>query len=354
MFQSKVLGLLLAPVLALGTNVASAAVVSGAGASFPASIYKEWGKSYQSDAGIALNYDAIGSGGGIKKIADRSVNFGASDKPVKPDELEKLGLIQFPTVVGGVVPVINVRGIENGTLKLDGALLARIFMGKITKWNDPAIAALNPELKLPDATINVIHREEGSGTTFLFTHYLSQVSEEWKTAIGEGTLVDWKTGTACRTNLLIPVCLYKTENSISYMDYAFAAKSMIAMPLLKNMAGQFIAPNVQTIGAAASHAKWDPAAGFSEILTNLPGADSWPIVGATFILMHKTQENAELAKSMLKFFEMGYSNGGNSLALELGYIPLPKNVQNQIKAFWSDSIKDKSGKPICSDCLASR
>ena len=221
---------------------ASAAEISGAGATFPATIYKQWGKSYEEASGVALKYQPTGSGDGIKQIEAKSVDFGASDMPLPPERLEQAGLFQFPTVVGGVVVVISVAGVHSGTLKLDGSTLAEIFMGKITKWNAPAIVALNPGIALPDADINVVHRSDGSGTTFIFTHYLSSVSAEWKSAMGEGTTVPWKTGKGCRTNLLIPVCMYQADNSIGYMDYAFAAKNSMNFVQIKNHNGNFVAP----------------------------------------------------------------------------------------------------------------
>jgi len=263
--------------------------------------------------------------------------------PLKPEKLEEAGLFQFPTVVGGAVPVINVAGIENGKLKLDGITLARIFMGKITKWNDPEIAGLNPDVTLPNENINVIHRSDGSGTTFIFTNYLSKVSAEWKSAVGEGTTVPWKVGTGCRTNLLIPVCLYQANNSIAYMDYAYAAKTRMSMVQMKNRDGQFVMPGQPSFKSAAAYAKWEPAAtGFYEILTNEPGATTWPIAGATFILMHRVQDNPETGKAVLGFFDLAYSQGGD-MASELGYVPLPLKVQQQIRASWGTQFKDAKG-----------
>jgi len=327
----------------------AAVSISGEGASFPASIYKKWGEVYKSQTGLGFSYDASGSGNGIKQIEAKAVDFGASDKPLKADELDKAGLVQFPTVVGGVVPVINVVGIDSGTLKLDGPTLASIFMGKITKWNDPAIAALNPDLQLPNETIAIVHRSESSGTTFIFTNYLSKASPEWKSEMGEGTTVPWKAGTGCRTNLLIPVCMYQINNSIGYMDYAYAAKVGMNMVQMKNHAGLFVAPSGTAFQEAARHAKWDEAAHFYEILTDEPGVESWPIVGATFILMHNTQAKPDTARQVLKFFSMAYSSEGDAAASELGYVPLPRQLQDQIRQVWAAQVKDARGNAVCAD-----
>ncbi len=339
--------------LALTAGNAMAADISGAGATFPASIYKKWGASYLDQTGNVLNYQATGSGDGIKQIEAKTVDFGASDKPLKPEELEKNGLVQFPTVVGGAVPVINVAGIPTGAFRLDGPVLADIYMGNITRWNDPAIAALNPGIPLPNEKINVIHRSDASGTTFMFTNYLSKVSANWKAIMGEGTTVAWKVGTGCRTNLLIPVCLYQTANSIGYMDYAYAAKTNMNIAQMKNRAGEFVTPGNGSFAAAAAHAKWAPGSGFYEILTDESGATTWPIAGATFILMQKTQDKPERGEEVLKFFDWAYSQG-NEMAKELGYVPLPKQVQQQIRQAWVEQLRDKGGKAICPDCTGAK
>ncbi len=344
---ASILGLALCAGTAAAAGAPAVSGISGEGASFPASIYKKWGESYRSDTHLGFSYDASGSGNGIKQIEAKAVDFGASDKPLKPEELEKNGLLQFPTVVGGVVPVINVVGIESGTLKLDGPTLAAIFMGKITKWNDPAIAALNPGIKLPNADIAVVHRSESSGTTFILTNYLSKVSAEWKSAMGEGTTVPWKVGTGCRTNLVIPICMYQHDNSIGYMDYAYAEKVGMNMVQMRNQAGQFITPSGAAFQESAKHAKWDEAAHFYEILTDEPGAGSWPIVGATFILMHQVQNKPETAREVLKFFNMAYSDAGDAAASELGYVPLPKQLQNRIRQVWATQIRDAKGNLVC-------
>jgi len=343
--QSAVVGF----ILFLGSLVGSASAVeiSGAGATFPYSAYMKWGKVYQDLKGIPFKYQGIGSGGGIKKITAREVAFGASDKPLKADKLKEEGLFQFPTVVGGVVVVISVAEIMSGTLKLDGQTLADIFSGKITRWNSPAIAALNPELTLPDRRINVIHRSDSSGTTFLFTHYLSGVSASWKNDLGEGTTVPWRVGTGCKTNLLIPICLYRADDSIAYMDYAFAAKNDMNFVQLLNHNGKFVRPNMKSFQAAAAFARWEPSeTGFYEILTDQVGDTTWPITGATYILMHKVQDKPETGKGILRFFSWAYDQG-DDMAADLGYVPLPDAVQQRIRTAWQAQFRDASGNPLC-------
>ncbi len=341
--------------LTLFAQGALAAGITGEGASFPATVYLKWGETYQREAGVDFAYQPSGSGNGIKQIEAHAVDFGASDKPLKPEELDKAGLLQFPTVVGGVVPVVNGPSVHAGALKLDGPTLAAIFMGKITRWNDPAIVALNPGMDLPHENIAVVHRSESSGTTFIFTNYLSKVSPEWKSAMGEGTTVPWKVGSGCRTNLLIPVCMYQINNSIGYMDYAYAAKVGMSMVQMKNHAGRFIVPAGGAFQEAASHADWDKVSHFYEILTDQPGANSWPIVGATFILMHQVQKKPDTAREVLKFFNFAYGEEGDAMASRLGYVPLPKQLQGQIRKVWATEIKDAKGKPVCGEaCGAAR
>ena len=335
-------------VLGLSAGGVRAAEIHGAGATFPYSAYIKWGKSYQGIKGIPFIYDGIGSGGGIKKVTAKEVAFGASDMPLQSSKLEQEGLFQFPTVVGGVVVVISVAGIDSGTMKLDGQTLADILMGNITRWNAPAIAALNPELVLPDRHINVIHRSDSSGTNFLFTHYLSTVSASWKNTMGEGTTVAWKVGEGCNTNLLIPICLYQADNSIAYMDYAFAEKNHMNFVQLINQNGKYVRPNMQTFQAAAAHAHWDVSnTGFYEILTNQDGDTTWPITGATYILMHKVQDKPETGKEILRFFSWAYDKG-DAMAAELGYVPLPDAVQQRIRTAWREQFKDGKGDLLCS------
>ena len=319
--------------------------ITGAGATFPYPVYAKWADAYKTQTGIGLNYQSIGSGGGIKQITAKTVDFGASDMPLKPEELEKNGMMQFPTVIGGDVPVINVSGIEAGKLKLDGASLASIYLGKITKWNDPAIAALNKDLKLPNEDITVVHRSDGSGTTFIFTNYLSKVSPEWKTSVGEGTSVSWKAGTGGKGNEGVASYVQRIKGSIGYVEYAYALQNKMNTVKMKNKNGQFVAANAASFKAAAAAAKWESAPGFYEILTDEPGDATWPISGATFILMHKVQDKPETAKEVLKFFEWAYDKG-DKLASDLDYVTLPDNVVKLIRAAWLAQIKDAAGKAV--------
>ncbi len=319
--------------------------ITGAGATFPYPIYAKWADAYKTQTGIGMNYQSIGSGGGIKQITAKTVDFGASDMPLKPEELEKNGLMQFPTVVGGVVPVINVNGIETGKLKLTGSLLAAIYLGKITKWNDPALTGLNADLKLPDENITVVHRSDGSGTSFIFTNYLSKASDEWKSSVGEGTAVSWKTGTGGKGNEGVASYVQRIKNSIGYVEYAYALQNKMNYVQMKNRDGQFVKPDENSFKAAAAGAHWDKAPGFYEILTDEAGKDSWPISGATFILMHKVQEKPETGAEVLKFFDWAYDKGGK-MAADLDYVPLPENVVKLIRAAWKAQLKDAAGKPL--------
>ena len=323
----------------------AAATITGAGATFPFPIYAKWAEAYKAKSGVSMNYQSIGSGGGIKQITAKTVDFGASDMPLTLEKLEKDGLMQFPTVIGGVVPVINVPGVDTGTLKLDGTTLANIYLGKITKWNDPAIAALNKDIKLPDENITVVHRSDGSGTTFIFTNYLSKVSADWKSAVGEGTAVSWKAGTGGKGNEGVASYVQRIKGSIGYVEYAYALQNRMNTVQMKNRDGQFVKPGDASFKAAAANAQWEKAPGFYEILTDETGKESWPISGATFILMHKMQEKPDAAKEVLKFFDWAYANG-NSLAAELDYVPLPENVQNLIRKAWKNQIRDTSGSSL--------
>ena len=319
--------------------------ITGAGATFPYPIYAKWADAYKAQTGIGLNYQSIGSGGGIKQITAKTVDFGASDMPMKPEELEKNGLMQFPTVVGGVVPVINVNGIDAGKLKLTGTVLADIYLGKITKWNDPAIAALNKDLKLPDENITVVHRSDGSGTSFIFTNYLSKVSADWKSSVGEGTAVSWKAGTGGKGNEGVASYVQRIKNSIGYVEYAYALQNKMNTVQMKNHDGQFVRPDENGFKAAAAGAQWDKESGFYEILTDEAGKESWPISGATFILMHKVQEKPATGAEVLKFFGWAYDKGGK-MAADLDYVPLPENVVKLIRAAWKTQLKDAAGKPL--------
>ena len=319
--------------------------ITGAGATFPYPVYAKWAEAYKAQTGNGMNYQSIGSGGGIKQITAKTVDFGASDMPLKPEELEKNGLMQFPTVIGGVVPVINVVGIGAGTLKLDGVALADIYLGKITKWNDPALAVLNKDIKLPDENITVVHRSDGSGTSFIFTNYLSKVSTEWKSTVGENTAVQWKAGIGGKGNEGVAANVQRMKNTIGYVEYAFALQNKMNFVQMKNHDGQFVKPDENSFKAAAAGAQWDKAPGFYKILTDESGKESWPISGATFVLMHKTQEKPEAGKEVLKFFDWAYDKGGK-LAINLDYVPLPENVVKLIRAAWKAQIKDASGKAL--------
>lgn len=330
--------------LCLFATTAFAADITGAGATFPYPLYAKWAEAYKAKSGVGLNYQSIGSGGGIKQIIAKTVDFGASDAPLKFDELEKNGLLQFPTVMGGVVPVVNIPGIESGQLKLSGKVLAEIYLGEIKKWNDPAIAQLNPGLKLPGEEITVVHRSDGSGTTFIFTNYLSKMSDKWKEKVGNEASVSWPTGVGGKGNEGVASYVQQVKNAIGYVEYAYALQNKMPFALMQNSEGEFVRPSIETFQAAAAGAKWEQAPGFYEILTDEPGKKSWPITGATFILMHKEQSNPDQAREVLEFFNWAYANGGK-LAQELDYVPMPESVVKLIKASWGQ-MKSTSGAPV--------
>ncbi|MHB9100738.1 MAG: phosphate ABC transporter substrate-binding protein PstS [Sulfuricella sp.] len=341
-------GLKLAASAALALGLSSAALagnITGAGATFPYPIYAKWAEAYKAKTGTSFNYQSIGSGGGIKQIQAKTVDFGASDMPLKSEELDKNGLMQFPAVMGGVVPVINLANIAPGQIKLNGSVLADIFLGKIKKWNDPAIVALNKDAKLADEAITVVHRSDGSGTTFIFTNYLSKVSPEWKSKVGENTSVSWPAGVGGKGNEGVASYVKQIKGSIGYVEYAYALQSKMTHTQLQNREGHFVQPVEESFKAAAAYAQWDKAPGFYEILTDEPGKQSWPITGATFILMHKVQSKPENAAEVLKFFDWAYTNGGK-MALEMDYIPMPDSVVKLVKGAWKAQIKDASGKAI--------
>lgn len=331
-----------ASLLVSATPVAAQNVIVGAGASFPAPLYAKWAEAYNKATGIKVNYQSVGSGAGLKQIQGKTVDFGASDMPLTPEQLAKDGLVQFPTVIGGVVPVVNVPGIKPGELKMTGQLLADIYLGKIKNWNDPAIANLNPGVKLPDQAIATVNRADGSGTTFIFTNYLSKVSPEWKAQVGEGTAVKWVGGLGGKGNEGVSAFLQRVPGAIGYVEYAYAKQNKLAHVLMKNADGQFVAPSAESFKAAAASANWGN--GFYEILTNEPGKDSWPITGATFILMHKVQDKPENAAATIKFFDWAYKSG-SEMAQELDYVPLPGNVVGMIQKQFAE-IKDGSGKAV--------
>src|SRR5947208_11220111 len=312
---------------------AQAAEISGAGATFPYPIYAKWAEAYSAKTGLKMNYQSIGSGGGIAQINARTVDFGASDMPLKPEELEKNGLTQFPPVIGGEVLVVNLPGVQPGQMTLDGPTIADIYLGKITKWNDPAIAKLNPGLKLPDIAIAVVHRSDGSGTTFIFVNYLSKVSPEWKDKVGEGTSVEWPTGLGGKGNEGVAALTARTAGAIGYVEYAYALQNKMIHTKLVNHDGASLEAGSKVFQAAAANADWKGAPGFHLILTDQPGKESWPITGATFILMHKEPARPDRAKEVLKFFDWAYKNGGQ-LAEALDYIPMPQNAVALFEDSW--------------------
>ncbi|MCY7369393.1 MAG: phosphate ABC transporter substrate-binding protein PstS [Polaromonas sp.] len=331
-----------AAVLLSMTALASAQDVTGAGASFPAPLYSKWAADYNKASNVKINYQSIGSGAGLRQIEAKTVDFGASDAPLKDEELAKKGLIQFPTVIGGVVPVVNIKGIAPGQLKLTGPLIGDIFLGKITRWSDPAIKALNPSLALPDAAIAPVRRADGSGTTFIFTNYLSKVNPEWKTKVGEGTAVNWPVGAGGKGNEGVAAFVGRLPNSIGYVEYSYVKQNKMTFAQLRNSAGVFVNPDDLTFKAAAAGADW--AKSFYQILTDQPGKDAWPITGATFILMHKAQDKPAQAAASLKFFDWAYKNGDKT-AEDLDYVPMPASVKTMIEKSWME-VKDGSGKAI--------
>ncbi len=317
--------------------------VTGAGASFPAPLYSKWAADYNKATGVKVNYQSVGSGAGIKQIDAKTVAFGASDMPLTDEELAKKGQIQFPTVIGGVIPVINIQGIAPGQLRLSGPVLADIYLGKITKWNDAAIKALNPSLNLPDAAIAPVRRADGSGTSFIFTNYLSKVSPEWKSKVGEGTAVNWPTGTGGKGNEGVAAFVGRLPNSIGYVEYAYVKQNKMNYAQMQNAAGKFVNPDDSAFKAAAAGANWSRS--FYQILTNQPGDASWPMTGATFILMHKAQDKPAEAATALKFFDWAYKNGDKT-ADDLDYVPMPAAVKQQVEKLWTAEIKDAAGKPV--------
>ena len=325
-----------------------AAEVTGAGASFPAPIYARWADAYQKATGNRINYQSIGSGGGIKQIIAGTVDFGASDMPLKPEALEKDGLMQFPAVIGGVVPVVNLPGVKPGELKLTGAVLADIYLGKIVRWNDSAIAGLNPGLALPDRGIAVVHRADGSGTTFIFTSYLSKVSTAWQQQVGEGAAVQWpaRGGLGGKGNEGVSAFVQRVPASIGYVEYAYARQNQLAHVILKNGAGVFVEPVDASFRAAAANADWSQSA-FYAVLTDQPGKDSWPITGATFILVHKVQDKPAQTAEVIRFFDWAYRNGGK-MAQDLHYVPLPDSLVELVHGAWGQ-IKDAPGNSVTAD-----
>ena len=331
--------------LAISALPTSAADISGAGATFPYPIYAKWADAYKKETGVGMNYQSIGSGGGIKQIQAKTVTFGATDAPLKGADLEKGGLVQFPMVMGGIVPVVNIDGIAGGDLVLDGPTLAKIFLGEIKKWDDAAIKKLNPSAKLPSQAIVVVHRSDGSGTTFNFAYYLSEVSGDWKSKVGANTAVEWPVGIGAKGNEGVANNVGQTKGSIGYVEYAYAKQNKLAHTKMINRDGKTVTPTSASFQAAAANAKWDSQPGFGVILANQPGAESWPMTAATWILIHKKPQDPTAAGEALKFFSWAYDKGEKA-ADELDYISMPKNVIGSVKSTWAKEVSDASGKPL--------
>ncbi len=330
---------------ALAWTSAQAADISGAGATFPYPIYSKWADAYKTQTGVGLNYQSIGSGGGIKQIKAKTVTFGASDMPLKPDDLEASGLIQFPMIMGGSVPVVNLSGIQPGQLTLSGPVLADIFQGNITNWNDPKIAALNAGVSLPDKAIAVVHRSDGSGTTFLFTNYLSQASADWAGKIGANSAVEWPVGIGAKGNEGVANMTKQTDGAIGYVEFAYAKQNNLTFTKMINKDGKVVTPSIEAFQAAAAKADWANAQDYYLILTNQAGDQSWPITGASFILLYKNPIDPPATLTALKFFDWAYKNGGD-MAQQLAYVPMPANVVDQVRQTWASQIKDSIGKQL--------
>lgn len=327
------------------TLSAHAADITGAGASFPYPIYAKWASDYKAQTGNQVNYQSIGSGGGQQQIIAKTVDFGASDDPLNAEKLQENNLLQFPAVIGGTVAVVNIDGVQPGQLKLSGQILGDIFLGKIKKWNDPAIAALNSGVTLPNADIVVVHRSDGSGTTFGWTNYLSKVNADWKSQVGEGKAVKWPVGQGGKGNEGVANYVGQLKNSIGYVEYAYAKQNNLAWTQLQNAAGKFVQPEQKAFAAAAAYADWDAAPGMGVVLTNQPGDDSWPVTAATFILVQKTQDKPAQGKAVLEFFDWAFKNGQGS-ASALDYVPLPEAVTGKIRTIWAQEIKAADGAAI--------
>ena len=339
-------GLVIAAAASLAMAAVAAADISGAGATFPYPIYAKWADAYKKLTGVGLNYQSIGSGGGIKQIKAKTVTFGASDMPLKPDDLQAAGLLQFPMVIGGVVPVVNVKGIQGGQLHLDGATVASIYLGDITQWDDPQIKRLNPKLALPSTAIAPVYRSDGSGTNFLFSDYLSKASPKFKSNIGANTSVQWPAGIGAKGNEGVANMTTQTDGAIGYVEYAYAKQNHMAYTLLTNKSGAVVAPNADSFQAAAANADWAHSEGYYLILTDQAGAKSWPITGASFILLYKQPGDAAAVNEALKFFAWAYKDGA-SMAAELDYVPLPAPLIDQVKKTWTSEITS-AGHPVWS------
>lgn len=342
---SKTLVTAVAALSIWGSANAAVDQLNGAGATFPYPVYSKWAQAYNQSTGVQINYQAIGSGGGIKQIEAKTVDFGASDAPLKKDELDKYGLLQFPMVMGGVVPVVHLKGIKPGKLRLDGATLARIYAGKITKWNAPAIKQLNPDMKLPDADITVVHRSDGSGTTWNFTSYLTKVSDVWANGPGHAKAVSWPTGVGGKGNQGVASYVKRIKNSIGYVEYAYALQNDMTYVSLKNRAGHFVQPTAANFQAAAANADWAHAPGFYVVLTDQPGDKSWPITAATYILMYNKPKQPQVARAALRFFDWAYKNG-DKMADQLDYVPMPDSAVKLVRDKWHGQMKGDNGQPL--------
>ncbi len=338
--------MLLGVLMGLGIGAtAGAAGITGAGASFPYPLLARWTVAYKQETGIKVNYRSIGSGGGISQIEAGTVDFGASEMPLEPEELEKAGLVQFPALIGGVIPVVNLSGVTPGELKLNGKVLADIYLGKVTKWNSPEIAGLNEGVKLPDKFISVVHRADASGTTFTFCNYLSKVSPGWKRAVGVGVSVSWPTGAGAKGNEGVASYVQNISGAIGYVEYAYVLQNNMTYTLMENRQGRFVKPDLNSFRAAAANTKWENTKDFYTVLTDRPGKDAWPILGVTFILMHKIQRDPETARRALDFFSWSYRNGGK-MADELSYVPMPASVVELIRREWKEEFRGRDGKPL--------
>jgi phosphate transport system substrate-binding protein len=337
--------IVLGTLAAASTWPAAAIDISGAGATFPYPIYAKWADAYKKETGVGLNYQSIGSGGGIKQIQAKTVVYGATDAPLSGDDLNKSGLVQFPMVMGGIVPVLNLDGVSPGSLVIDGPTLAKIFLGQVKSWDDASIKALNPGVTLPHQAIAVVHRSDGSGTTFNFTNYLSKVSPEWKSNVGEATAVEWPVGIGAKGNEGVANNVAQTKGSVGYVEYAYAKQNKLTFTKMINAAGKTVSPVSETFQAAAANADWNSVPGYGVILSNQPGAQSWPMTAATFILIPKQPQDAPAAGEALKFFAWAYAKGGK-MAEELDFVPMPAAVVTAVEGVWSKEIKDASGKPI--------
>ncbi len=336
---------LLSAAISVASFSAAAVEITGAGSSFAYPIYSKWAATYKDEKKVSLNYQAVGSGAGIAQITSKTVDFGASDMPLKKEDLEAKGLVQFPSIMGGVVPVVNLEGVKPGQLRLNGQLLADIYLGKIKQWNDAALVAANPGVKLPAEDITIVRRADGSGTTFIFTNYLTKVSQEWADKVGCNTAVSWPEGVAGKGNAGVASYVQRIEGSIGYVEYAYAKSSNMTYTQMQNKEGNFVQPEIKTFQAAAAYADWTHAENFYEVLTNEPGKDSWPIAGATFVLMQAKADQPANSKQVMEFFSWAFKNGANQ-AKELDYVPMPENVAKLIENSWKTAVKSADGKAV--------